>query len=564
MDKHNKKVLWALSIILSGTLVGVESQAQVPISPEIPPPEIPPLLPPPEDLLPIPTPPVSQPDEPATTIPGTITVNRFNFEGNTAFSNEQLAEVTAPYTGRPLSFAELLAARSAVTQLYVDNGYLTSGAFIPPQEFQGGVVTIDILEGTLEDINVEVEGRLSPDYVGSRLKIAGGKPLNVPKLLEALQMLQLSPLIENISAELAAGIRSGTSSLQVKVISANTFSAEVILDNGRSPAVGSFRRIVSVGEGNVFGIGDRFDISYRNTDGSDDLELGYNIPLTASNTTLNLGYRYISAEIIESPFDVLDIESEYVKYEGGIRQPLLQNPNQELAIGLSFDYQDTETTLLGEPFAFPFSGANDEGENRVSSLRFYQEWLARTEQQVISARSQFSFGINAFDNVTQAEPPDSLYFSWRGQAQWVRLLAADTVLLARSELQIADTALVPIEKYSLGGLGTVRGYRQDVLLTDNAFFASIEARFPIYRQEEKEVVLQIVPFFDFGTGWNNSGSPELEEDQTLASLGLGLQFQVSDNFTARLDWGIPLIEVDTGDGTWQENGILFTIRISPF
>jgi len=564
IEKCLKKCFCCLSVALASTFVGFNSQAQIPQLPDTPPPEVPPLLPAPEDLLPIPTPPVTQPEQLPSSIPGTITVNKFKFEGNTAFTNEQLAEVIAPYTGRELSFAELLEARSAITQLYVDNGYLTSGAFIPPQEFALGVVTIEIVEGTLEEINVEVEGKLNPDYVGSRLEVASGKPLNVPKLLEALQMLQLSPLIDTISAELAAGPRPGTSSLQVKVVSARTFIGEVILDNGRSPAVGSFRRIVTVGDNNLFGIGDSFNVSYRNTDGSDDIELGYDIPLTPYNTTFYFGYRHIWAEIIESPFDVLDIESKYVKYEGGIRQPLIRNPNQEFAIGLSFDYQRSETTLLGEPFPFPYSGADDEGKNRVSSLRFYQEWTDRNEKQVIAARSQFNFGIDAFDNTTQPNPPDSRYFSWRGQAQWVRLLAEDTVLLARTELQLADTALVPIEKYSLGGLGSVRGYRQDFLLTDNGWFASVEVRLPIYRQEEKEAVLQVVPFFDFGTGWNNDGSPEIEEDQTLASVGLGLQFQVSDNFTARVDWGIPLIEVNTEERTWQENGILFTIRLSPF
>ena len=89
-------------------------------------------------------------------VPETIYVERFVVNGSTVFNEAELAEVTAPFEERDLSFAELLQARSAVTQLYVDEGYITSGAFIPPQTLEEGVVTIQVLEGTLEDINVDV------------------------------------------------------------------------------------------------------------------------------------------------------------------------------------------------------------------------------------------------------------------------------------------------------------------------------------------------------------------------------------------------------------------------
>ncbi|WP_289457345.1 POTRA domain-containing protein, partial [Klebsiella pneumoniae] len=67
--------------------------------------------------------------------------------GSTVFSPEQLAKVLEPFTNRPISFAELFSARSAITQLYFGNGYITSGAYIPPQTLQGKVVTINVLEG---------------------------------------------------------------------------------------------------------------------------------------------------------------------------------------------------------------------------------------------------------------------------------------------------------------------------------------------------------------------------------------------------------------------------------
>jgi hemolysin activation/secretion protein len=101
-----------------------------------------------------------------------------------------------------------------------------------------------------------------------------------------------------------------------------------------------------------------------------------------------------------------------------------------------------------------------------SSLRFFQEWIQSKSRKVIATRSQFSFGTNAFNATINKSSPDSRFFTWRVQGQWVRLLSPNT-LLVRGDVQFADRALIPREQFGLGGLGSVRGYRQDFLLTDN-------------------------------------------------------------------------------------------------
>ena len=64
------------------------------------------------------------------------------------------------------------------------------------------------------------------------------------------------------------------------------------------------------------------------------------------------------------------------------------------------------------------------------------------------------------------------FFAWRGQAQLVRLLAPDTLFIARTDVQLADRALVPLEQVGVGGQETVRGYRQDLLLADECCLCS--------------------------------------------------------------------------------------------
>lgn len=530
--------------------------------PPTPPPNLSPLTPTPPPNLEIPAPVPAQPTVPGN-IPGTVVVKRFDVVGSTVFSQAELAAVTAPFTNRPISFAELLQAQSAITQYYTQRGYLTSGAVIPPQTLEGDVVTIQVVEGSLEAINITGTRRLNPNYVRSRLAIATRPPLNSQRLLEALQLLQLNPLIQSISAELSAGTKPGTNRLDVKVAEANSFNLQLGLDNGRSPAVGSFRRQIYITEANLLGQGDELSIGYANTDGSNIGELRYILPVNGRNGTVGVYTNVGRSHIVEDPFDQIDIRANSTRFDLTLRQPLFQNPSQEFALGLTFSREETQTFIL-EDIPLPISpGASDEGKTRISTLRFFQEWVDRRATSVFALRSEFNLGLNAFGSTINDVAPDSRFFSWRGQVQWVRLLAPDTLLLLRSDLQLANRNLLPAEQFSLGGLDSVRGYRQDLYLADNGLFASAEIRLPVLRIPEIEGVLQIAPFIDVGKAWNirNGTDPD---PSTLAAVGLGLRWQQSDRLSAQLYWGIPLVSIDSEKRTWQENGIHFSVILNLF
>lgn len=537
---------------------------QPPSVPPLPEPPAPTPLPPPEDLLPAPTTPPQTPGDPSVPLPETptITVQRFEVTGSTVFSKEQLAEVTAPFTNKPISLAELFQARDRVTQLYVDKGYVTSGAYIPPQKLEGGVVEIRVVEGSLEDIKVTGTRRLSPNYVRRRIEVGTKTPLNRNQLLETLQLLRLNPLIENLSAELSAGSRPGVSLLEVRVAEADSFNTSLVFDNQRSPSVGSDRRQFQLNEGNLTGLGDNLFVAYINTQGSNEFDFIYSIPFNPRNGTISFSFTRSTSKVIEEPFDVLNIESESNYFELSVRQPLIQTPTQDFAIGLTGSYRTGSATLLGD-IPFPALGSDPEGETKITALRFFQEYTQRSSQAVFAARSQFSFGLDALDSTINPDPPDSRFFAWRGQVQWVRLLAPDTLLLLRGDLQLADRPLVPVEQFGIGGALSVRGYRQDFLLTDNGFFGSAEVRIPILRLPKVPALLQLTPFVDFGTGWNKGERPD-PDPRTLASVGLGLRLQVSNNFNARFEWGIPLVSTDIEKRTWQEKGLYFSINYSPF
>jgi hemolysin activation/secretion protein len=560
----------ALSLAFS---IALNSLAQV--SPTLPdpdfqrPPTAPqplpqPILPPAEELIPA-TPSPNLPSQP--TVPGNtpaIVVKQFTIAGSTVFTPAELDRITSKYTNRPLEFAELLQVASEITQLYVRQGYISSGAYIPGNQsfaVRGGTIAIRVIEGKVEDIVVTGTNRLDPNYIKRRIELGTGKILKIDRLIERLRLLQLDPLIKTIGTELVSGQKPGTSILQIRVTEAPNWQTGIGLANNRTPSVGEIQTQAAIAYNNLSGLGDSIGIGYGRSEASNIFDANYTLPLNPHNGTLRLQYSTSTSRIIEPPFDRLDIQSYGREIGVTYRQPLLRTPAEEFAIGVTLARREINTTyqpLSGERFGYPTPGADPQGGTRVSAARLFQDYVIKDTQQVFALRSQLSLGINAFDATNNPSSPDSKFVTWRGQAQYVRALAPNSLLLVRLESQLADRPLLAIEQLGIGGQDTVRGYRQDLLLADSGLIASAEVRLPIFTPPTSPQVLQIVPFLDLGWGWNRSISTDLNRN-IIAAGGLGLRYQ-NDDFSAKLDYGIPFNSSESSKRTGQERGFYFSIN----
>jgi hemolysin activation/secretion protein len=327
--------------------------------------------------------------------------------------------------------------------------------------------------------------------------------------------------------------------------------------------VGSLRRKVQLSEGNLTGFGDSLNLAYSNTDGSNSYDISYTLPINPYNGTITLAYNNGNSNVLEKPFNVLDIYANSTAYDITYRQPIEQTPSQELAIGFTTSYRESLTSLLKLPFPLS-AGADDNGVTKIAILRAFQEFTQRSSQSVISLRSQFNVGLGGvFGSTVNTSFPDSRFISWRGQSQYVSLLAPDTFLLLRGDLQLGDRVLLPSEQIGFGGQDTLRGYRQDVLLGDNGLNLSAELRIPILRIPEWDGLLQFVPFIDAAAVWTSSGGANSSQN-TLFGTGLGLRWRLGNSLDARLDYGIPLISVQNSRNTWQENGLYFNLNFTGF
>ncbi|HIK08260.1 MAG TPA: ShlB/FhaC/HecB family hemolysin secretion/activation protein [Trichormus sp. M33_DOE_039] len=511
------------------------------------------------------SPPLQTTPTPETSSPpasGSIQVEKIQITGSSIFEAETFNSITKPIEGRTVTVEDLTKVADSITQLYLNRGYITSRAILVDQKITNGVVEIRVIEGSLEKIIIEGTKRLNPNYVRSRINLGASKPLSSASLEDQLRLLRNDPLFTNVEASLRPGSGLGQSILVVRVIEANPFEATFSIDNYSPPSIGSERLGVSATYRNLTGIGDELAAAYYRTTqgGANVYDFSYQVPLNAMNGTLQLRTSLNNNEVIQQPFKRFEISGESQLYEISYRQPLVRSPREEFALSLGFTVQDGQTFTFAGPTPFGL-GPDDEGNSRTRVIKFGQDYVSRDVGGAWALRSLFSFGIGAFDATINSDPvPDGQFFSWLAQFQRVQRLNQDNLLIAQAEIQLTPNALLPSQQFVVGGGQSVRGYRQNVRAADNGVRFTLEDRITTLRDAAGNSTLQFAPFFDLAYIWNVDTNPNtLQRQKFLAGLGLGVLYQPTANLNIRLDYALPLVDLDDRGTNAQDDGFYFSV-----
>jgi hemolysin activation/secretion protein len=518
----------------------------------------------PEELVSSPLispPPITQVQSAPSQIAQAIPIKRIEVTGSTVFDAAKLDPIIKPLEGKETTEEQLTAAANAITQLYISNGYVTSQALYTPQSAVNGVAKIQVLEGKVEKIEVVGVNAVNPDYVRSRTELGVGTPLNTNNLEDQLRLLRADPNFTSVNASLKAGSQNGLSVLTITVVEANQLAGSVSFDNYSAPAVGSERMGAGLSYRNLLGWGDVFSANYyrTTTGGSNQYDLGFSIPVNPMNGTVSLRFAPSNYRITQSPFDAFNIRGNSEVYAATYRQPLIRNPREEFALSLGYEYQRGQTFLFND-LAVPFGiGPEADGTSRTSVFKFGQDYTSRDTEGTWSLRSQFSLGTGLF-GATYVTTPSAAFLSWLGQIQRVQVLGSDTILISSLDTQLSADPLLPSQQFVIGGGQSLRGFRQNVRSGDNGIRLSVESRFVVARNEDGRTVLQLAPFVDVGSVWNNSRNLNALPNQNfLAGGGVGILYEPIKRLNLRLDYAIPFVNLSDRGSNLQESALYFSI-----
>jgi len=516
--------------------------------------------PPPQPSVTAPAPPAAQQALPLSTAP-IFVLRVIKVEGNTALDEPSIEKITAAYIGKPISIADLEEIRRQLTLLYVDRGYINSGFTIPDQNVQNGAIVFRAVEGRVTGIELSGTEHFDPEFFRARLERGLTIPFNVADMERQQQILLQDPLVRRLNIELLPSLVPGEARAHADVLEGSPYSAVMQIANNQSPTVGEIRGQLQGSAANILGFGDILSAQYGRSQGINDGAIAYSLPILSDDTRISLRYDINGTVVVTPALSPLHVTSNYNSLALGLSRPVYRTAEQNLTLGGSLERREAQTFLLNMPFSFT-AGSNN-GKTNVTALRLYQDFLDRDAEHAFALRSTLSFGLHALGATVTSTPPTGKFFSWLGQAQYVRRVYQDWDAVIRSDLQLSDRPLFPIEQFALGGIDTVRGYRQFLTVTDNAFFASGELRIPVttlrlpyFADAEEAGTVQIVPFYDFGTGWNVKRPTPYPPD--ISGVGLGLRWLVGSGVTAEIYYGKALRHVAAGTAL-EDRGIYFRL-----
>lgn len=482
--------------------------------------------------------------------------------GNQSFSEPKLQAVIQGFIGKQISYADLEAIRQALTQFYLDAGYINSGVLLENQHINNGIVKFKVIEGKLVTINITGSERLYEDYIRQRIQFSADENLHEENLHSRFQLLLADPLIDSLNAQLRPGEKTGETILDIAVKRAQPYSLYLTADNYTPPAIGSYTGRLGGTVQNLTSLGDLFQFELSFSEGVRSIDTNFSIPINHLDSRVFMAFQYSHADVVEDSFKVLDIESNFFNIDFGLSHPVYRSLNRLFNIQALFSYRQVDTSVLGWPM--PLSeGVDNNGEAKVSVIRLNQSFIDRSPKQVISLSSTFNIGIDAFNSTVHNDSqPDSQFFSWIGQAHYVRqLLDNGAEMILRANVQLSNDRLLLLEGLAMGGIETVRGYRENTLVRDEGYTLSLEFRYPLLEPDKfSGHELEIAPFVDHAYGWDHDN----ENKQILVSTGLGLLWRWS-RFNASIYWAHAFTNKPTlQDYDLQDDGVHFQFTSNIF
>ena len=110
----------------------------------------------------------------------------------------------------------------------------------------------------------------------------------------------------------------------------------------------------------------------------------------------------------------------------------------------------------------------------------------------------------------------------------------------RLDGQLSGTDYLPAaELFYIGGLYSVRGYKENLLAGDSGVFASAQFSFPLTKSRKWKGFA----FLDGGKVWGDSAYG----DQDLAGVGVGVADEINKHTSFNVALGFPLIKTVNGE-----------------
>jgi hemolysin activation/secretion protein len=474
---------------------------------------------------------VTQPSSSIQLQTTTFVANQITIENSTFLTDQDKERIIQPYLGKQITLTDLEKLVEEINTIYRDRGYLTTQAYIPPQEVDNGVIKISVVEGRAGQVCIVGGKYYKAKALERNLKLYPGELLDVNVLEKAINR---SNQVNNFAlrAILAPGKQTGETDIKIESMERQPWQITPTFDNQGRPFIGMYRWGTEVSNDSLFGYGDRLLTKYVGASGTQSAIASYYLPINGNGDEIGLNYGFSHVDVDLNTPNPPDITGTAHN------------------LGLSYIHPFDEIRTWVGDIGFQARRVTSMFEHQRSSLDEIRSLQAGLNFNKVDrfgrtfVRSQVSTGLDILGGNAQF---------FKSELFLTRLfkLPLSNILIIRGYGQYSPDALPSAEEIQIGGAYSVRGYTEGLLIGDRGYNLSIEDRWPIPFLHNVSPWLaerlQGAVFFDMGQTWLDksnaryiTGFSGSSKNTLLLGAGVGLRARMTQYMQAFLDLGFGL------------------------
>lgn len=480
-----------------------------------------------------------------------LDVVAYQVDGLPDASAARLAAITAPFTGKGRNYEDLVNATAAVT-LYMQRelGYYVGFAYLPEQQAKDGIVHIAVLEGRLDQVQLNWPDTGAP--VNREVLegyLAALKPGEVIRVKDVERTVFLVNDLQGVRTrfEIGEGREPGTASLIVTPTAEPRVSGRVELDSLGSRYTGMGRISGGLTVASPTGRGDAVSVNALSSfsGGLAFAGVSYVSPVGASGLKLGAALSKVRYEL-DREYVSTDLTGTVVAASGFALYPLVRSRNLNVFSLLSYENKRFDDQ---EPGLATRKTSDDVQLGVVGDFR--DNWLNGGVNTYELSWLQGRMKFDAADTTTTGLKRNFGKANL-GYSRLQNLVAGRLQLYARYKGQIAGTTLDATERFAVGGPTGVRAFAPGEAAGDTAHVVTTELRFlpPEAWVGRFAQELAFSTFYDWGHTKLAPDSLSPSTSRSLSGYGVGMIWARPSDFAFRLNlaWratGEPLADNNT-------------------
>lgn len=448
-------------------------------------------------------------------------IQRIELKGDALLDPDDAARLVAPFTGLRLGENRINLLLRRLTAALIDKGYITSRAYIGPQNLASGVLQVTLVAGRIEAVKLD----------GSE---ASGRSL-APLPFRAQDVLRLADLEQGVDQinrlrsrraemQILPGQSPGGSVVDIRTQVQAPWRVHLGADNAGQKSTGTIRGRVMVEADNPLGLFDAWNLTHIQSGDSKASLLSVSVPW-GYNT---LSYTYTVSDYA-SPIPGLSavIAGDSANHSFAINRVIQRDAVSRTALDAMLTLRRAQRDVAGIALT----------PQDMSVLRLAASRLQRWPGAELSADLGYVRGLRAFgaeadvDGLSTPSPHYQFekldfnfaatvglgpHFAWRGSVTGQR----------------AQRGLQSSEQIFIGGAGTVRGFEEGQLAGDRGAYTRHELHWA-----DAAAQTHAIPylFYDYGRV-RLLADPDWKQ---LAALGVGVR-AAWEGLSAEVNWARPV------------------------